>query len=524
MDRDSFSGGALSGNVARLYAETARTHPDRLAIVMDDHRMTHDELRSRGERIAGGLHEREIGPGDRLALYVPNCPAFVVALLAGFCAGTPVVPLNPQLSPREVAGRLADSDARALVTHSSLVSDVAAAFERLDSSPLTVVVDDDRHPSYTTVDLDESVEIERLTDIDAEPLIIDRSDDDIALHPYTSGTTGEPKGVLLSHRNIRAQSLLGFDRTEIPSERERFLSPLPLAHIAGLINRTWQPLVRGGSVYLMDPDRWNPAHALERIESASVTKFGAVATMYVDLVEHDAFDEYDLSSLEEAMQGGAKLPTPVAEAFEDKTGIRPFEAYGLTETGGGTHVGLGSTFGHRVGTIGQPLRATDCKVVSTDGSEVAPDSPGELLVRGPHVMVGYHERPDETENVFTDHGYFRTGDIVRRDADNYYELLDRKTNVIVTSGYNVYPAEVEDVLCEHSSVADAAVVGIADERRNERAVAFVITSGSKAPTEVELRNHLDRRLARYKHPHEFEFVETFPRTASGKIKRFELIE
>ena len=546
MDRTDFSDEALGGNVATLYAETAATHPDRLALARGGRLLTHGELRERGERFAGGLHDRGLDPGDRIALYLPNGLPFVVALLGGFAAGAPPVPMNPQLRPPEIADQLRDSDAEVLVAHRSFAATVAATLERLADPPQVVLVTDDAVGRGGDTADDDAVErgsdtvnvgdeFESLPSdpvpfeaIDGAPTVVDRADDDVALHPYTSGTTGEPKGVLYTHRNMRAQSLLGFDRTDIPSERERFLSPLPLAHIAGLLNRTWQPLVRGGSVYLMRPSRWDPEEAMALIEEASITKLGAIATMYVDIVEHERFGEYDLSSLEEAMQGGTKLPGPVARRFEEATGIRPFEAYGLTETGGGTHVGHGSTFGHRVGTIGQPLRASDCKVVDDDGEEVPTGEPGELLVRGPHVMAGYHERPAATDAAFTDHGYFRTGDVVRRDVDNYYEVLDRKGEVIDTAGYDVYPTEVEDVLYDHPTVVDAAVVGEPDDRRGERVVAYVVTGETGGTgeagdaTEAALRELVADRLAAYKHPREFRFVESLPRTSSGKVRKTDL--
>ncbi|WP_266076423.1 class I adenylate-forming enzyme family protein [Haladaptatus caseinilyticus] len=508
MKADAFSVVARSGNVARLYDETADTHPGKLALEMNDERYTYAELRDRSARFAGGLHALGLQPGDRIALFLPNCPEFVVAALGALKAGTPFIPMNPQYRTREAVYRLEDGGATAIVTDEALRGTVDAVTNELDGDPIIIGRGDRWDHSFAT--------------IDGDPTLVERLDDDVAMQPYTSGTTGDPKGVLLTHRNLRAQSFMGFERTTLDAEQERFLSVLPLSHIAGFVNRTWQPLIRGASVYLRDPESWDPEDAMATIESKRITKFGAVATMYVDIIEHDSFGEYDLSSLKESMEGGTTMPTAVQETFEAGAGLELFEAYGLTETGGGTHAGINATFGPRSGTIGQPFRATDCKVVDANEDEVKPGESGELLVRGPHVMKGYHGLPEETATVFTEDGYFRTGDIVRRDDDNYYEVLGRKSDVILTAGYNVYPKEVEEVLHHHPTVADAAVVGEPDDRRGETIKAYVVPKAGESPDADQLRNHCLETMAAYKHPRIIEFVRTLPRTTSGKVQRFEL--
>lgn len=512
MDPLEFSAAARSGNVARLYDETAETHGNRIAIEMGGETYTHERLAERSARFAGGLRALGLTAGDRVALFAPNSVEYVVAALGALKAGTPFTPMNHQFKPREIRYQIRDGDVAAVVTHRSLRDRVERAVASLDRDPVVI-----------TVDADPAAEDVAFEDVSGEPFVAERGDDDVAMQPYTSGTTGNPKGVLLTHRNLRAQSFMGFERTDLPAEEERFLSVLPLAHIAGFVNRTWQPLVRGGSVYLRDPEKWDPEAAMATIEDEQITKFGAVTAMYVDLVNHESFGDYDLSSLEEAMEGGTKMPTAVQRRFEAVADVDLFEAYGLTETGGGTHVGFGATFGPKHGTVGQPMRATDCKIVDETGTEVPSGETGELLVRGPHVMAGYYDRPEATEAAFTDDGYFRTGDVARRDEDNYYEIVDRKSNVIVTAGYNVYPKEVEEVLHEHPGVRDAAVVGVPDERRNETVKAYIIPDGATDVTAEELRRFCLDELAAYKHPREVEFVQRLPRTHSGKVKKFELV-
>lgn len=520
MTRQSFPVEATAGNVARLYDATAENRGDALALEMHGDEYSHAALRDRSARLAGGLRDVGLRPDDRIAISLHNRPEVVLVALASFKAGTPFVLMNPQFTPREIAGQVDDSGAAAVVTEPSLLDRVADALELVDGDPTIILVGEDRSDDAVD-DRPDTVAFESL---DGDPVLVEREDDDVAMQPYTSGTTGEPKGVLLTHRNVRAQSLIGFERTALPPEEERFLSVLPLAHIAGFINRTWQPLVRGGTVFLRDPSEWDPVTAMETIEAERITKFGAVTAMYVDIVNNDRFGDYDLSSLREVMEGGDRMPTAVQKRFEEVAGVELFEAYGLTETGGGTHVGFGSTFGPRPGTIGQPLRATDCRIVDDAGREAAPGETGELLVRGPHVTPGYHERPAETAEAFTEDGYFRTGDVARRDADNYYTIVDRKSDVIVTAGYTVYPREVEDVLHEHGAVVDAAVVGVPDERRTTTVEAYVVVEDDATVTQGELKAYCLEHVAPYKHPREIRFVEQLPRTHNGKVRRVALRE
>jgi long-chain acyl-CoA synthetase len=264
------------------------------------------------------------------------------------------------------------------------------------------------------------------------------------------------------------------------------------------------------------------------IEAEGITHFVGVTAMYVDMVNDESFGDHDLSSLVQASEGGAKMSVAVQREFEATAGIEVTEGYGLTETNGATHSQQRSTFGPRHGTIGQPLRMVDCRIVDERGEEVSIGESGELLVRGAQVMAGYHRLPEATDAAFTEAGFFRTGDVARRDADNYFEIVDRKKHMIVTAGYNVYPSEVEELLHEHDAVAEAAVVGIPDERRNEVPKAFVVVKpGVEAGVDVtseELKQYCLERVAEYKHPREVAFIDDLPRTASGKIQKFKLAD
>ncbi|APX95767.1 class I adenylate-forming enzyme family protein [Natronorubrum daqingense] len=522
MDLTDVPQSAREGNVGKLFDETATHHGNGQAMEHHDERTTHAELEAWTAEFAGGLHDLGLEPDDRLLLFLPNCPEYLVASLGSFKAGVVISPVNPQYKRREVSYQLEDTDAKAVVTHPALRPVVDQALEETGRDIAVITVESqymDRDP--------EDIFFE---DVRGAPTLVERADDDVALLPYTSGTTGKPKGAQLTHQNTRSQLnwTLAASSDDVEPENVRSLTWLPLYHITGFTHTALQPLVGGGSLYFRSALEWDAQECMQLIEAEGITHFVGVTTMYSDMVAADDFGEYDLSSLESAAEGGAKLSTAVQEQFEETAGVDISEGYGLTETHGATHTQSGSSFGLRHGTIGQPLRITDCKIVDSAGEEVASGEEGELLVRGPQVMKGYHNLPDATDAAFTENGYFRTGDIARRDGLNYYEIVDRKKHMINTAGYNVYPSELENLLLEHEAVADAAVVGIPDERRNEVPKAFVVPAdGFEAGEDVtaeEIKEYCLERVASYKHPREVELVEDLPRTTSGKIQKYKLEE
>lgn len=508
---------ARAGNVARVHDATASHHPDGIAIESFGAETTHAELRDRSARFAGGLGELGLEPDDVLLCYLPNSPEYLVASLGAFKAGVVISPVNPAYKHRELGHQLEDTDAAAILTHAALRETVAETLDRTALSPHIITVGETVPEGDVRFDA-----------VDGESTLVERADDDVALLPYTSGTTGRPKGVELSHRNLRAQTFAALSRTgdEVAPDQVRSLIWLPLYHITGFTHTAWQPLTRGGTLYLRRPADWNAEDAMALIAREKITHFIGVTAMYVDMVTDDSAGEYGLTSLVRASEGGAKMSVAVQQEFEEMAGVGVDEGYGLTETTGATHSQQHSTYGLRHGTIGQPLRITDCKLVDEIGEEVPIGEEGELLVRGPQVTNGYHRLPEATDDAFTDTGYFRTGDIARRDAENYYEIVDRKKHVIVSAGYNIYPSEIEELLTEHPAVAEAAVVGIPDERRNEVPKAYVVARPGVEPgvdvTADELTAYCLDAIAAYKHPREITFVEELPRTASGKIQKFKL--
>jgi len=515
MDLTDVSEAAHSGNVARVHDETAEHHGDAQALEYHGETMTHAELRDVSAAFAGGLADLGLEPDDVMLQYMPNCPQNVISSLGAFKTGVVVSPVNPQYRKRELVYQLENTDAAAVVTHWALEEHLEPALAEIDWDPVVISVEA------------QGEDVQDFADVRGEAVFEERADDDLAYLPYTSGTTGQPKGVRLTHRNVRAQlfSILAQEGS-IPDEDVKSLVWLPLYHITGIIHTALQPLVRGGSLYLRSAANWDAEEAMSLMAEAGITHYVGVTAMYVDMVTDESFGEYDLTSLEMAGEGGAKMSVAVQQEFEAGAGVEIGEGYGLTETTGSTHTQTGSSLGLRHGTIGQPQRQTDCKIVDQSGDEVAPGDEGELLVRGPQVMAGYHEMPEATDAAFTDLGYFRTGDIARRDRDNYYEIVDRKKHVIVSAGYNVYPSEIEELLGEHEAIAEAAVVGIPDERRNEIPKAFVVLRPEYAAgedvTAEGIKDWVLERVAAYKHPREVAFVDELPRTTSGKIQKFKL--
>ncbi|QLG50159.1 class I adenylate-forming enzyme family protein [Natrinema halophilum] len=517
MDLASVREVAKSGNVARLHDETVGHHGETQAIEYHGQTMTHEELQAESSRVAGGLADLGIEPGDVVLQYLPNCPPSLIGALGAFKAGAIVSPVNPQYRKRELTYQLEDTDAAAVFTHVALEPYLEAALAEIAWEPIVVSVDTD------------SDDVHAFSDVRGDETFVERDDEDVALLPYTSGTTGKPKGVELTHRNFRAQTFAILSREgAIDDEDVRSLVWLPLYHITGFTHTAWQPLIRGGSVYLRSAANWDGDDCMALIEEEDITHYVGVTAMYVDMINSERFGEYDLTSLESAGEGGAKMSVAVQEEFEETAGVEMSEGYGLTETNGATHSQSGSTFGLKHGTIGQPLRMTEAKIVDETGETVAIGEEGELLVRGPQVMKGYHDMPGATDAVFTDDGFFRTGDIARRDADNYYEIVDRKKHMINSAGYNIYPSELEELLAEHDAVAEGAVIGIPDDRRNEVPKAYVVTAPGVEPgvdvTADEIQEYFLENVASYKHPREVEFIDELPRTTSGKIQKFKLEE
>jgi long-chain acyl-CoA synthetase len=425
-------------------------------------------------------------------------------------------PINPEYRTREIEYQFENSDSKAVVCDAEREewAEPVAADLGLD------VISTDPDSDHTTLDdLSEQ----------GEPTLVEREDDDTLLQPYTSGTTGKPKGVLLTHKNFRVQIIHSV--SSYSSSAMRLLDPdslivFPMYHITGMNNMLFA-LCAGRTFHVLRPDQWDPERVLDTLDEHDIPVFGGVATMFMDLLntyKQDP-DRWDLSTLLRAGQGGDKLPEPVHEEFEERFEVAVSEGYGLTETTAGTHTISSSTIGDKVGSIGQPMGHTDSKVIDPQtGEEVEDGEEGELVLRGPQVMKGYYNRPEANEEAFTDDGFFRTGDVATRDSDNYYYIKGREKDMILTAGYNVYPSEVEQVLYDHPEIHEAAVFGVPDERRGETVAAAVTLVDGADITGEEIKQYVLEEIAPYKHPRTVEVMEELPKTGSGKIRKVELRE
>ncbi|RJT01160.1 long-chain fatty acid--CoA ligase [Halococcus sp. IIIV-5B] len=513
-------------NLVTNVESAATAHPDATAIHYDGRDLSYREFWAQVGQFAAGLAEVGIEPGDRVGVYLPNLPQFVVSFHGALRAGAVVVPMNPQYKSREIGHLLDDSGAKLVVTLADLVPVVGEVRDETEVETVVSLGEADGATSFEEFLVDES------------PAVVDRADDDVACQPYTSGTTGQPKGVLLTHDNLASNARMAVDLLPGGTKPDdRSLGVLPLFHIYGMTVTMNTSLFSGAAYYPLPS--WDAQQALSLIESEEITIMQGVPAMYNDVVNQPNLDEFDCSSLRFVNAGGSSLPMEVLRRFEDLFDIELYEGYGLTETSPVTH--FNSPDARRPGSIGQTLPGVEAKIVDREfepvrkvdrgpvdeGETDLDEITGELVVSGPNVMKGYHDRPEANEAVFTEEDgkrWFHTGDVGYWDEDDFFYIVDREKHMIVTGGYNVYPREIEELLFEHPDVADAAVVGIPDERRGETVKAFVVPRPDSDVTEDEVREYCLDSLAAYKHPREVEFVEELPRTTTGKVQKFELRE
>jgi long-chain acyl-CoA synthetase len=515
-------------NLVTNVQSAVEDYPDRAAVVYEDHEFSYAELWAQTGQFAAALRDEGVEAGDRVALYLPNLPQFVVAFHGALRAGCTVVPMNPQYKSREIEHLLSDSGATTVVALADVVPFVEEVREDTDVERVVTVGGEAESGTPFR---------EFLTEGDDS--VAERDDDDVAVQPYTSGTTGQPKGVQLTHRNLASNARQSMDIVPDglqPSDRK--IGVLPLFHIYGMTVGMNASLFAGASFYPLPA--WDAQEAMSLVADADLTLFDAVPAMYNDVINQPNAEEFDLSSVRQCTVGGSGIPIEVLQRFEELYPVEIYEGYGLTETSPVTHFNS-PNWGRRVGSIGKPLEGIDARVVTEEFEPVDPveegpvdesavdmdEITGELVVSGPNVMKGYSGLPEATREAFTEADgkrWFHTGDIGYHDADGYFYVVDRKKHMINTAGYNVYPREVEELLFEHEAVADAAVVGIPDDRRGETVKAFVVKAPDADVTADEIKQYCLENLAEYKHPREVEFVDELPRTTTGKVQKYELVE
>ncbi|OIJ97880.1 4-coumarate--CoA ligase family protein [Streptomyces sp. MUSC 14] len=478
--------------------------------------LTYEQVDRFHRRVAAGLADAGVRKGDVLALHSPNTIAFPTAFYAATRAGASVTTVHPLATPEEFAKQLRDSAARWIVTVSPLLGTARRAAE-LAGGVREIFVCDGASGHRSLTDM--------LATTAPEPRPALDPAEDIAALPYSSGTTGVPKGVMLTHRQI-ATNLAQLEPAVPAAPGDRVLAVLPFFHIYGLTALMNAPLRQGATVVVLP--RFELETFLAAIQNHRITGLYVAPPIVLALAKHPAVADYDLSSLKHVICAAAPLDAHLARACAERLGLPPIgQAYGMTELSPGTHVvPLARLHDAPAGTVGRLVAGTEMRIVSLDdpGKDLAAGEPGEILIRGPQVMKGYLGRPDATTAMIDADGWLHTGDVGHVDADGWLYVVDRVKELIKYKGFQVAPAELEALLLTHPGIADAAVIGSCNEDGNEVPHAFVVRRAGAAEdlTENEIMLYVAERVAPYKRVRRITFIDTVPRAASGKILRREL--
>jgi long-chain acyl-CoA synthetase len=516
---------ATTLNLASIITHHARLTPQKEAVVWNDVRLTYGQLEALSNRVANALVEMGIGHGDKVALCCPNLPFFPIIYYGIMKAGAVVVPLCVLFKPREIAYQLQDSDAKAVfvfegTTELPLAQTVKEAFDQVPTCEHLVVMTKEltapspltEHKTLTQITFDKSEQFENYPT---------RPDDTCSIL-YTSGTTGQPKGAELTHFNIFMNSVAAYS-LQLPAvdftrnEQLTCLVTLPLFHTTGQTVQMNSSMYGGLRIVLLP--KFEPAATLEAMVREKVNFWIGVPTMYWGILKYIEETEFDTSKVAENLMvptsGGAPMPVELIEQFEKKFGLRVLEGYGLTET---SPIACFNQLERpsKPGTVGMPLMGIEIKCFDDDDNEVPRGTRGEVVIRGHNIMKGYYKRPEATAKVFTN-GWFHTGDIGIIDKDGYLAIVDRKKDMILRGGYNVYPRELEEVIITHPAVSLCAVIGVEDERLGEEVKAFVVLKEGASLTESEFIEWCKGQFAANKYPRYVEFREQLPVGATGKI-------
>jgi long-chain acyl-CoA synthetase len=491
-------------NLASNLTNTTRAHAGRVAVRVDDAGMTYRALDEASARVAGLLHERGLAPGDRVGLMMPNVAEVPVVYYGVLRAGGVVVPMNPLLKEREVAYYLGDSGARLIFAWHAFAGPARAGAAQAGAE--AIVVDDVAFPDL-------------LASASPDYGVAKTDDEDTAVILYTSGTTGHPKGAELTHGNLISNTETSRADIVQAGPDDVIFGGLPLFHVFGQTVALNVSVAAGACLTLLP--RFDPAHALRIVAGHHVTVFEGVPTMYVALLHAPDREQYDTSSLRMCISGGAALPVEVLRGFEEAYGVPVLEGYGLSETS------PVASFNHpgreqKPGSIGTPIRDVAMRVVDNTDHEVPQGEVGEIVISGPNVMKGYWQRPEATAEALRD-GWFHTGDLGRVDEDGYFYIVDRKKDMIIRGGYNVYPREIEEVLYEHPGVAEAAVLGVPHPALGEEVAAAVALKPGADVTAEELRDYVKSQVAAYKYPRHLWVVDSLPKGATGKIQKRDIV-
>jgi long-chain acyl-CoA synthetase len=490
--------------------------PQNPALSFFGHEITYEQLNDQVHAFASSLQKAGVEKGDRVAIMLPNCPHYVTSYYGTMKAGGVVTQVNPMLVDRELTHILTDSGAETIVIYGPLLPVLEKVKDQTPIKNVIVVMFDGNFEG--TSDEIEFTDFLKLAEGPPSPVDINPSED-LAVLQYTGGTTGRSKGAMLTHRNVVANVVQTneYFKDEVEMGKERYLTVIPLFHVFGMTS-CMNLSIFSGSKNIIQP-RFELEEVLETIRREQPTFFPGVPTMYVAINSHPKAEEYNIDSIRVCNSGSAPMPQELMRSFEAKTGAKVYEGYGLSESSPVTH--CNPLFAERKpGSVGIGVPSTDYKIVDvgTGTEELPVGETGEVVLRGPQVMKGYWNMPEETGGTIRE-GWLYTGDIGRVDDEGYLYIIDRKKDLIIAGGYNIYPRDVEEVIYEHEAVQEAVVVGVPDEYRGETVCAVIVLKDGKSATEEELISYCRDNMAAYKVPRVIEFESELPKSSVGKILR-----
>ena len=503
-------------NFARLALDNIDRYGEYVFLRFEDREFTNTGLEKLFNRFSRGLQKRGMQKDDRVVVFLPNMPEVLISYQAILRAGATIVPVNPSLSYHELSYIITDSEASIVITAKGLLETVQAAKELSSVKPVIITVGTDLPEGF--------ISFEDCYAEDDTFLMFEQPDDAVAIIMYTSGTTGKPKGVMLSHLNIRMEGygdsqqigLLDSDGNRI-LDKIKMICVLPFCHVYGLCTMGVAYL-SGGTVFLMS--EFDMGKILNCIQDNEITVFGMVPTMYAWLAIFPGAENYNTSSVVRWISGGSALSLETRQAFEERYNAKVLDAYGLTESTSGF-----SMQRHdrpiKPGSVGPAIPGSEVRVVDDEGRPLPPGQVGELIIKGPMVMIGYYKNEEETKRVKKD-GWLYTGDMGYLDEDGDIFIVDRKKDLIIRGGLNVYPSEVEQVLYGHPDVADAGVIGVPDKAYGEQVCAFVVLKEGATASKKEIQAFCRESLAKYKVPRYIEFADELPKNDLGKTLRRQL--
>ncbi|PBB06093.1 long-chain-fatty-acid--CoA ligase [Salimicrobium humidisoli] len=506
-------------NVSERLSLTAREMPGKDAYIFQGERTDYRTFDATVTKFASALGDAGFEKGDHVALISGNSPVFMIGLYGALRAGLSVIPINPTYTSKEMKYILKNGDVKGVITLDVLVSQLDVVDDELDVT------------HYFVADTGADIDLEAFTispkmksftktveqgSTSFTPPSVD--DDDLAVILYTSGTTGKPKGAMLTHKNIYSNAKDVATYLAI-SKEDRVIATLPMFHVFCLTVALNAPIVNGGTIIVIP--QFSPGEVFKAAKDYEATVFAGVPTMYNYLLQTGDGQESTFENMRINVSGGSSLPVSLLEAFEKKFNVRVSEGYGLSEASPVTAFNPLDR-PRRAGSIGQNITNVENKVVDELGQEVPAGETGELVVKGPNVMKGYYKMPEETAVTIKD-GWLFTGDMAREDEEGYFYIVDRKKDLIIVGGYNVYPREVEEVLYQHPEITEAAVVGEPHPEMGEAVIAFVVSDNPSLNEEAVIE-YCKKELAKYKLPQRVEFMEELPKNTTGKILRKNLRE